>query len=156
MLASTDTVSITFEEQQEQPTDSCLGNEKTPNALHLHHILPISTRRQIARWVGDSVFKSGETLLVSETVEQFPYFFKGSGSANHMRARRLWRDRESYHDVSNTSKLARQSTFLTHVTKFGLQHTLLNAQVGRGGKRAARVDALHVGSRAEFDRLRKL
>lgn len=91
MLASSDIVSITFEEQQEKPTDNCLGDEKTQNAHRFNQILPISTRRQIVL-MQDTVLKSGKKLLVSKKVEQFPDFFKGSESVNFMRARSLWGD----------------------------------------------------------------
>lgn len=141
-----------------QQTESTVSHEiapKTP-AHRLHHVLPIATRRLIVTWMRARVARDGDKHLVSATVKQFPEFFKGSASANHMRARRLWRDRATFPDLSESGIHGVESSSLTRVTNIGLQRTRLKARPGRGRKREAWVNAIHEDLREEFDRLRRL
>lgn len=130
--------------------------KESTRAHRLHHVLPISTRGQIVKWMCARPQSSGEKLLVSTTVKQFPYLFKGSASANHMRARRLWRDRDRYPALDDTNRHVQQTTSLTRVTTVGLQRTRLKAHIGRERKRSAWVEALRIDVRDEFDRFRRL
>ena len=128
--------------------------KESSRAHRLHHVLPISTRGQIVKWMRARAQSSGEKLLVSATVKQFPYLFMGSASANHMRSRRLWRDRDRYPALDDTNRHVQQTTSLTKVTNVGLQRKRLKARIGRGRKRSAW--ALYIDVRDEFDRLRRL
>lgn len=123
------------------PSSSCSSNLDTPSDSHMD-VCDIS---RICR----------KSPCV-QNCQTFPDFFKGSAIANHVRTRRLWRDRDSYYNINDAYNLEGQTTSLKRVIKVGLQRLQLKARMGRGRKRAAWGGALHSDLRGEFHRLQTL
>lgn len=98
----------------------------------------------------------GEHRIVSETVRAFCNYYKGPRIANHMRTRRLWKDRTSLFESEKTVSGQVGQTSVTRVTDVGRQRYQMKARPGRGRKRKTWVEAFREDLREEFDRLRRL
>lgn len=152
--ASVESDSLAHDATEQEEVQGTMSG--TSRKHKLHHVLPIETKRSIVHWMTTEASNNGENRLMSKTVRMFPQFFKGSQSANHMRARRLWNDRALLSQQVGTGDSKKLQSSISRVTSVGRQRCRLKAQHGRGRKRTAWVLALHEDLRAEFDRLRRL
>lgn len=110
----------------------------------------------IFQWIRNTVSQSGEARLQSKALREFTQYFRGTSSANFMRAERIWNDQDKYADADGSSLRREALSTVTRVNATGLHTVRMKARPGRGRRRSAWVEVLHVDLRNEFDRLRKL
>lgn len=136
-----------------------LNDNEAPKSVESHApqvVLPIATRARIVAWMKRTADEEGESKIASKTVREFPQYFRGTPNANITRAVRLWKQRGDYTSVNGDVEFRGSTTAVTRNTMDGFKRVYLKARKGRGRKRQAWVEALHIDLRSEFDRLRKL
>lgn len=148
---------ITHQSEDAQSQSTSIPAHST-RAHRVHHVLPISTRAEIVKWMVSHVADStdGEKHIASKAVRNFPGHFRGTNNANITRAQRLWKERLDYQSADGTISLRGSTACISRITKHGPKRVLLKARAGRGRRRQVWVDALHQDLRSEFDRLRRL
>lgn len=127
---------------------------KPPRATH--NVLTLAQKVRVLKFMQQYVNEHGEKRLPTVTVTRFPDLFRGSLQAAIMKALRIWRTRDKFKNEKGEYSLKGTGSSFTRVTGGTVKRTDAKALPGRGRKRSAWVDALHVDLRAEFDRLRRL
>lgn len=147
--------------QNEPDTNSGEGEDAVVNATvkrRANNVLTLHDRARVVRWMVAEVEKTGtHKRIQSKTIKQFPFLFRSSHSANFMRAKRLWEERNELLD-SLPRPGARGGVMISvaNVAKIGKKRIRSKARVGRGRKCDAWVVALEADLVLEFDRMRKL
>lgn len=127
-----------------------------PKKKRTQNVLTIAQRMHIVQWMITTAEQDGPKHIASKAVKAFPLFFRTSTEADNMRALRLWRSRDQYQLNDGSVKRRGVTSCVTRNTIKGLKMVRLKAREGRGRKREAWVEVLHIDLRAEFDRLRRV
>ena len=107
------------------------------------------------RWMVHTAEKEGELHIASKAVSHFPERFRGKGNANLTKASIIWKDRSKYLlRMDRDGKWILKGFTITRQVPGGRTTMDLKAWKGRGRKRAAWAEALHVDWIIEFDRPR--
>lgn len=118
-------------------------------------MLTKQSKLEIVRWIVTEVEKDGtEDKIPSKAVKNFPNYFRGSPSANKMRAQRYWKSRKSSLQNVKASRDPKDPKSVSNVGTEGRKLLLAKAKVGRGRKRAEWVSWLYYKLLHEFERLR--
>lgn len=120
------------------------------------NVWTICQRVKVIQWMKKTVEEQGEKNIASKAVKNFPLLFRTSLNADIRRAVRLWADRNKYEGENGDVITVGSTSCIRRNTTNGMKQVRLKAGTGRGRKRAAWVEALHIELREEFDRLRRV
>ena len=103
----------------------------------------------------DAASTDGAKHIASRASRRFPMLFRGNAKANSGKDSRIWAAREEVLSYSRSVDNRGIPLSIIRVTRVGFKRVYIKARKGRGRKRAAWVEALHIAPMDDFDRLRK-
>ena len=125
--------------------------------IQRHHHLTLADKAKIVRWMIEEVERSGSSKRIqTKVISQYPQYFKSGHSADYMRAKWLWEDRESSSVQMQRGTRTENLRSISTISKSCKKRILVKARKGRGRKCAPWVVQLEADLLVEFERLRSL
>lgn len=123
---------------------------------HSQNVFTIAQRMRVVQRMIKTEERVDPKHIVWKAVKAFPLLFHKSTGADNMRGMHLWWSRDSFEIFGGVIKRRVVTSCMTRNTINGLRMVSLKAGKGRGRKCEAWVEALHIGLRSKFERLRQL
>jgi hypothetical protein len=121
----------------------------------LQQVSTKSDRVKVMEWMIEEASRCGEKHIASKAVKNFPEMFRGTEKANLQKASRWWKARDAFLLLfKNGEGPIEKKSLSVNQDGPGRKRVQMKAVTGRGPKRQAWVEWLHMKLLEEFRRLK--